>query len=198
MVLVAVQIEILMVEAHCHCHSHLAEEEVVEGAESHLQVFVDHYCYHHLDEGVRDLVGHLAVEGEEPGDLQAVLEVPAVMGTEHYCHLSEGVEVAADCQVEEGRVVFLVVEVVVLQVVMAADCQVEEGRVVFLVVEVVVLQAVAVQERVVVLQVVEKGVVPAAVAEIWPMFHQQLYFHWHTSDYERVSFPVLSKHRKAE
>ena len=175
MVLVAVEIEILMVEAHCHCHchSHLAEEEVVEGAESHLQVFVDHYYYHHLDEGVRDLVGHLAVEGEEAGDLQVVLEVPAVMGTEHYCHLSEGVEVAADCQVEEGRVVFLVVEVVVLQ-------------------------AVAVQERVVVLQVAEKGVAPAAIAEIWSIFHQQLYFHWHTSDYENVSFPVLSKHRKAE
>ena len=134
MVLVAVEIEILMVEAHCHCHSHLAEEEVVEGVESHLQVFVDQYYYHHLDEGVRDLVGHLAVEGEEAGDLQVVLEVPAVMGTEHYCHLSEGIEVAADCQVEEGRVVFLVVEVVALQVVMAADCQVEEGRVVFLVV----------------------------------------------------------------
>ena len=51
-----------MVEARCHCHSHLAVEEVVVGTESHLQVFVDHYCYHHFDKGVWNLVGHMAVE----------------------------------------------------------------------------------------------------------------------------------------
>ena len=44
---------------------------------------------------------------------------------------------------------------------------------------------------------VEKGVVPAAVAEIRLDSHQQL-FHWHTSYYERVSFPVLSKHKKSK
>ena len=44
---------------------------------------------------------------------------------------------------------------------------------------------------------VEKGVVPAAVAEIRLDSHQQL-FHWHTSYYEHVSFPVLSKHKKVK
>ena len=147
MVPVAVEIEVLVVEARCHCHSHLAEEEVVEGTESHLHVFAEHYCYHYLDDGVRDLAGHLAVEEEEAGDLEVVLEVPAMMETEHYCRLSEGVKigwvVVLQVVVEEDHLVGLVHHFHFHQsegVGVAADCQAENGQVVFLVIEVVALQ----------------------------------------------------------